>query len=140
MEALPRPIPPALAWRDTYKSFRTGATAGVDAMVGGYVVKAYAKSDADATAVYTNTYFILPEDSAWNVNIVSISLPASEMFGRNGFYSFYNNRMRTAPARAAWRSWRCLTRGGSRVGHSNVELAVSGYGSSAGARRPAYLL
>lgn len=125
----------ALAWRDTYKSFRTGATAGVDAMVGGYVVKAYAKSDADATAVYTNTYFILPEDSAWNVNIVSISLPASEMFGRDGFYSFYNNLDENGSSPRGMAVMEVFDPRGSRVGHSNVELAVSGYGSSASARR-----
>lgn len=125
----------ALAWRDTYKSFRTGATAGVDAMVGGYVVKAYAKSDADTTAVYTNTYFILPEDSAWNVNIVSISLPASEMFGRDGFYSFYNNLDENGSRPRGMAVMEVFDPRGSRVGHSNVELAVSGYGSSASARR-----
>ena len=125
----------ALAWRDTYKSFRTGATAGVDAMVGGYVVKAYAKSDADATAVYTNTYFILPEDSAWNVNIVSISLPASEMFGRDGFYSFYNNLDENGSRPRGMAVMEVFDPRGSRVGHSNVELAASGHGSLSHAMR-----
>ena len=125
----------ALAWRDTYKSFRTNATAGVDAMVGGYVVKAYAKSDADATAVYTNTYFILPEDSAWNVNIVSISLPASEMFGRDGFYSFYNNLDENGSRPRGMAVMEVFDPRGSRVGHSNVELAASGHGSLSHAMR-----
>ena len=78
---------------------------------------------------------ILPEDSAWNVNIVSISLPASEMFGRNGFYSFYNNLDENGSRPRGMAVMEVFDPRGSRVGHSNVELAVSGFGSSAGARR-----
>ncbi len=125
----------ALAWRNTYNSFYTSSKARVEAMVGGYVVKAYAKSETDATAVYTNTYFILPEGVGWNVNTVSISLPTADLFGQNGFYTRYNNLDEEGSRPRGMAVMEVFDPLGNRVGHSNVELAVSGYGSTAYAMR-----
>ena len=125
----------SLAWRDTYNRFYAGKVAGVDAMIGGYVVKAYAKNGSDATAVYTNTYFILPEGADWNVNIVSISMSAEDLFGQDGFYVKYNSADDEGSRPRGTAVLEVFDPQGSRVGHSNVELAVSGHGSASNVMR-----
>jgi phosphatidate cytidylyltransferase len=43
---------------------------------GGYVIKAYGTDGTTSTAVYTNTYFVIPELCDYGVTVMSISLPA----------------------------------------------------------------
>lgn len=130
-EALTLTDSSALAWRTTYSSFYSGSKAAVDAMVGGYVVKAYATDGVNETAVYTNTYFVLPEDAGWGVNVVSISIPVAEIFGSNGFYTHYNDLDEDGSRPRGMAVMEVFDPQGERVGHSNVELAVSGLGSTA---------
>lgn len=120
----------ALAWRKTYSSYYTSFKAGVDAMVGGYVVKAYATDGVNETAVYTNTYFVLPQDAGWGVNVVSISIPVEDMLGSNGFYTHYNELDDEGSRPRGMAVMEVFDPQGDRVGHSNVELAVSGAGST----------
>ena len=100
---------------------------------GGYVVKAYATNGTTSTPVYTNTYFINDDLTDYGVSVVSLSIPVSEMIGDEGFYS---NMLVTPGAHVTSERRRgnavmeVFDVNGQRVGHSNIEIAVSGNGSS----------
>jgi hypothetical protein len=124
----------AVAWGPVTKAWTRlhgSARPTVSTMPGGYVIKAYATDGTDSTAVFTNTYFIAPELEAYGVSIVSISIQQEKMIGSNGFYSNYcptgvitDTRPRGLARMEVFDST------GTRVGNSQVELAVSGNGSS----------
>lgn len=101
--------------------------------IGGYVIKAYATNGIESTPVYTNTYFISPTMAAYDVPVVSISLPRTEIIGSNGFYSNFmpsGSMAVTRPRGTGMMEF--FSPDGERVGHSMVEMAVSGNGSSHG--------
>ena len=98
---------------------------------GGYVIKAYATNGIETTAVYTNTYFVIPELCDYGVTVMSISIPLDEMLGNGGFYNdpFLNGTI-TGGRRRGTAIMEVFDTDGDRVGNSTVELAVSGNGSS----------
>lgn len=105
----------------------------VSSQIGGYVVKAYATDGTNRTPVYTNTYFINPDMADYNVSVVSISLPVTDMIGKNGFYSsFMPTGYMTDPRPRGTGMMEVFSSDGTRQGHSMVEMAVSGNGSSHG--------
>ncbi len=115
--------PMTQAWRPT------GAR-----MIGGKVVKAYATNGKDKTPVYTNTYFVTDDLTAYGVTVMSISIPKEEMIVSNyeGFYSGYcpPGTPLTADRPRGTGILEVFDAEGNRVGNSRVEMAVSGNGSS----------
>ena len=104
----------------------------VSSQIGGHVIKAYATNGTDSTAVFTNTYFITDDLAQYGVSVMSISMPAEEVIGRNGFY---NNYLVIPDSLTSGRNrgvgiMEVFDPSGERVGNSRVELAVSGNGSS----------
>ena len=98
---------------------------------GGYVIKAYGTDGTSSTAVYTNTYFVIPELCEYGVSVMSVSIPTDEIMGANGFYSNYlQNGGLTATRPRGTATMEVFDTNGDRVGRSIVELAVSGNGSS----------
>ena len=100
--------------------------------IGGHVIKAYATNGTDSTAVFTNTYFITDDLAQYGVSVMSISMPAEEVIGTNGFY---NNFLAVPGYITGGRNrgvgiMEVFTPDGDRVGNSRVEMAVSGNGSS----------
>ena len=119
--------PTTLAWAGMHG----GARPTVNSLPGACVVKAFATDGENSTPVYTNTYFIDDSITLNNVTILSLSIPLTEMIGPNGFYNNYmptGNITATRPRGLAMME--VFDKQGTRVGNSNVELAVSGNGSS----------
>ena len=100
--------------------------------IGGHVIKAYATNGTDSTDVFTNTYFITDDLTKYGVSVMSISMPAAEVIGTNGFY----NNFLVVPGNITGGRNRgvgimeVFDPSGDRVGNSRVEMAVSGNGSS----------
>ncbi len=108
-----------------------GARPLADALPGAHVVRAYAVDGEHETAVFTNTYFIDDSLTLNNVTIVSMSIPTREMIGPTGFYSNYcPTGVITDTRPRGLAVMEVFDHAGKRVGSSNVELAVSGNGSS----------
>ena len=124
----------AMAWGPTLKkwaSMNGNGRPSASTLPGGYVIKAYATNGIEATAVYTNTYFVIPELCDYGVTVMSISIPLDEMLGNGGFYNdpFLNGSV-TGGRRRGTAIMEVFDTDGDRVGNSTVELAVSGNGSS----------
>lgn len=105
----------------------------VDTQIGGYVIKAYATNGTESTPVYTNTYFISADMAAYDVPVVSISLPRADIIGTKGFYSNFmpsGSMDDTRPRGTGVLEF--FSSDGERVGRSMVEMAVSGNGSAHG--------
>ncbi len=98
---------------------------------GGHVIKAYATNGFTLSEVYTNTYFITDDLAAYGVTILSFSIPKAEMLDK-GFYSNYlpNGAGITDQRPRGTGILEVFDPTGRRVGHSRVEMAVSGNGSS----------
>ena len=108
-----------------------GASPVSDTLPGAHVIKAYATDGEHSTPVYTNTYFIDDSITLNNVTMLSISIPMREMIGPTGFYSNYlPTGDITATRPRGFATMEVFDKAGQRVGNSNVELAVSGNGSS----------
>ena len=121
-------ITSSMAWGQTTNMW--GRNPSVSKQVGGHVIKAYATNGTTATPVFTNTYFITNKLD-YGVSIMSISMPADKIVGTNGFYSNYNPTGVITDTRPRGLAvMEVFDENGKRVGHSNVELAVSGNGSS----------
>ena len=104
----------------------------VSSQIGGHVIKAYATNGTDSTAVFTNTYFITDDLAQYGVSVMSISMSAEEVIGRNGFYNNYlviPGNLTSGRNRGVG-IMEVFDPSGDRVGNSRVELAVSGNGSS----------
>lgn len=115
----------------TWITLRGSTRPSASTMPGGHVVKAYATNGVDSTAVFTNTYFIGTDLQAYDVPLVSLSIPQEDMLGGNGFYYNYcptGDITATRPRGTA--RMEVFDPNGNRVGNSQVELAVSGNGSS----------
>ncbi len=154
-QALPMTDTSAMPWGQVIRSWNTyflrhqASAAGYDSrfvpnwydptpardlLPGAHVIKAYATNGATQTPVYTNTYFVNSGMSAYQVPVVSLSLPTADMIGSSGFYSSYmalGGRL-TDPRPRGTGMMEVFTAEGVRVGHSMVEMAVSGNGSAHG--------
>lgn len=125
----------AMTWGATTKTWIQLAGGGANptsaTLPGGYVVKAYATDGTTKTPVYTNTYFINNGMKDYGVSVVSLSIPVSEMLGDQGFYNnFMLEGTITGERRRGLAVMEVFDPNGVRVGYSNVEMAVSGNGSS----------
>ncbi len=125
----------AVTWGSTIKKWNElaggGATPQTTTLPGGYVVKAYATDGTTSTPVYTNTYFINDELMDYGVSVISLSMPLTDMLGNEGFYNnFLLTELITGGRRRGLAVMEVFDKQGNRVGYSNVELAVSGNGSS----------
>ena len=118
----------AMAWGPTIKAW--DYKPAVSNLPGGYVVKAYATNGKDSTAVFTNSYFIVPDLSAYNVPVISLSINVDDMLGREGFYRNYAPYGITGERPRGLLMMEVFDTDGTRYGHSYVEAAVSGNGSS----------
>lgn len=125
----------AVTWGNTIKKWNDltngGATPSAATLPGGYVVKAYATNGTVSTPVYTNTYFINDNLMDYGVSVISLSVPVTDMLGNEGFYYKYllTDKV-TGGRRRGMAVMEVFDKQGTRVGYSNVELAVSGNGSS----------
>ena len=118
----------AMAWGNTTNAW--GRNPSVKTQVGGRVIKAYATNGTTSTTVFTNTYFIT-DKLDYGVSIMSISMPVDKIMGASGFYSNYMPTGVVTDTRPRGLAvMEVFDENGMRVGHSNVELAVSGNGSS----------
>ncbi len=119
----------AMAWGPTTEAWYE-CPPSVEKQVGGHVIKACAVKGSVKTPVYTNTYFITDDLSAYGVPVISISLPVEDIM-EDGFYANYNpTGMITDTRPRAKGIMEVFDENGNRVGNSCVELAVSGNGSS----------
>lgn len=98
-------------------------------MIGAHVIKARAFNGKDYTGVYTNSYFVSPKMSGFGVTVMSVTLEKEQMFGDPGFYHNFNASSNDPNTRGA-AFMEVFDENGSRRGYSNVELAISGHGSS----------
>ncbi len=119
----------AMPWGPTTEAWYE-CPPSVEKQVGGHVIKACAVKGSVKTPVYTNTYFITDDLSAYGVPVISISLPVEDIM-EDGFYANYNpTGMITDTRPRAKGIMEVFDENGNRVGNSCVELAVSGNGSS----------
>lgn len=98
-------------------------------MIGVHVIKACAFDGEKYTGVYTNSYFISEKAAEYGVAVMSISLEKEQMFGDPGFYHNFNPSSNDPNTRGD-AFLEVFDKNGVRRGYSNVELAVSGHGSS----------
>ncbi|MBR4206309.1 MAG: CotH kinase family protein [Clostridia bacterium] len=117
------------------KTYRTGLnyvgniSSSTSSMLGAHVIKACAFNGTNYTGVYTNTYFINPAMAEYGVTVMSVSLETKQMFGKPGFYHNFNPSSNDPNTRGA-AFMEVFDENGVRRGYSNVELAISGHGSS----------
>ena len=103
----------------------------VSTLPGAHVIKAYATNATEDTPVYTNTYFIATEIDSYEIPVFSFSLQDEAVIGNSGFYSNYMPTGDiTATRPRGLGVLEVFDEAGNRVGISNVEMAVSGNGSS----------
>ena len=98
-------------------------------MIGAHVVKACAYNGKSYTGIYTNTYFVSSAMAGYGVTVMSISLEKNQMFGNPGFYHNFNASSNDPNTRGV-AFMEVFDKNGTRRGYSNVELAISGHGSS----------
>lgn len=98
-------------------------------MIGARIIKACAYNGEKYTGVYTNSYFISSEMEKYGVTVMSVTLEREQMFGDPGFYHNFNASSNDPNTRGK-AFLEVFDKNGVRRGYSNVELAVSGHGSS----------
>ncbi len=102
----------------------------VSKMIGGYSLRACSKApDGTYSDVFTSSYFVSSAMKEYGVNVMAFSLPVDVMIGDPGFYNHYYPSENIPNPRGQ----ACLEffdKEGVRHGYSNVELSVSGHGSS----------
>ena len=98
-------------------------------MIGAHVVKACAYNGKSYTGIYTNTYFVSSAMAGYGVTVMSISLEKNQMFGNPGFYHNFNASSNDPNTRGV-AFMEVFDKNGTRRGYSNVELSISGHGSS----------
>ena len=103
-------------------------------MLGAHVIKACAYNGTDYTGVYTNSYFINSDMAEYGVTVMSVSLEKDQMFGDPGFYHNFDP-VSNEPNTRGMAFMEVFDKNGVRRGYSNVELAVSGHGSSGAGMR-----
>ncbi len=99
--------------------------------MGGRVIRAYATNGSEQTEVVTNTYFIIPNfTKTFNVTVMNMSLNVDDFVGtENGaYYTYQYDLWSTRPRSTAFLE--VFDKQGQRVGHSYIEFAISGNGSS----------
>ncbi|MBR5060157.1 MAG: CotH kinase family protein [Clostridia bacterium] len=105
-------------------------TPNVSTLIGGHVVKAYAENGSSKTAVFTSSYFVSSAMKDYGTTVMSVSLPKEVLAERTtGFYlNYYPSTNDPNPRGMA--VMEVFDPNGIRKGYSNVELSVSGHGSS----------
>ena len=103
-------------------------------MIGAYVIKACASDGENYTGTYTNSYFISSQMAEYGVTVMSVSLEKNQMFGDPGFYHNFNASS-NEPNTRGQAFLEVFDENGTRRGYSNVELSVSGHGSSGAGMR-----
>ena len=120
------------------KTGDSGYIPEVSNIIGGTVIKAYATDGTGETDVYTSTYFVSSAMAGYNTTVMSISLPkgvlcdsAGTTYGGEGggFYTHYFPSTNDPNPRGMG-VMEVFDGDGVRRGCSNVELSVSGHGSS----------
>ena len=103
---------------------------GVNRLPGAHVIKACSvREGGEVSEVFTSTYFITTLLSQFNVTVMSLSMDASEFVGSEGFYNNYYVSENISNPRGNG-VMEVFDKQGSRTGCSNVQLSVSGHGSS----------
>ena len=103
-------------------------------MIGAHVIKACAVKGEEHTGIYTNSYFISSKMEEYGVTVMSVTLEKEEMFGEPGFYHNFNASSNDPNTRGK-AFLEVFDEDGVRRGYSNVELSVSGHGSSGAGMR-----
>ncbi len=98
-------------------------------MPGGYVVRACSEKDGTVSEVYTASYFVSSLYKNFNVTVMSVSMELDEFAGEKGFYNNYYASENIQNPRGAG-VMEVFGKDGSREGYANIELSVSGHGSS----------
>jgi hypothetical protein len=102
----------------------------VSRLIGGYSLRACSKApDGTYSEVFTSTYFISSAMKEFGVNVIAFSLPVDDMVGEEGFYNHYYPSD-NIPNPRGQACFEFFDTEGTRRGYSNVELSVSGHGSS----------
>lgn len=101
-----------------------GARPTKNKMLGSVVIKAMASNGIDSTDVYTNTYFVIPDFAdEYDVTVFSFSMAERDWISGVGFY----NRFGASDPRPRSKGYlEVFDNDGNRVGHSNIEVGVSG--------------
>jgi len=102
---------------------------GVKKLPGCYVIKACSELSGEYSEVFTGSYFISSLYNDFNVTVMSVSMDESEMIGDNGFYNHYYASENLQNPRGSG-VMEVFGRDLVRHGCSNIELSVSGHGSS----------
>ena len=102
----------------------------VSNIIGGHVVKAYATNGSAKTAVFTSSYFVSSAMKDYHTTVMSVSLPKEVLAEKKtGFYlNYYASTNDPNPRGMA--VMEVFDPEGVRKGYSNVELSVSGHGST----------
>ena len=101
-----------------------GAQPTAATLPGAHIIKAMASNGTEQTAVFTNTYFIIPGFSErYRTTVFSLSLPERDWISAEGFYNRY---AASDPRPRANAYVEVFEPSGDRVGHSHIEIAVSG--------------
>ncbi len=98
-------------------------------MLGGHVIKACGYNGSTYTGVYTNSYFISSKMAGYGVPVMSVTLETNQMFGSPGFYHNFNATTNDPNTRGV-AFMEVFDENGTRRGYSNIELSISGHGSS----------
>ncbi len=106
-----------------------GVPGGVKKLPGCYVIRACAELGGTLSEVFTGSYFISSLYDGFNVTVMSVSMDESEMIGDNGFYNRYYVSENISNPRGSG-VMEVFGRDLKRHGCSNIELSVSGHGSS----------
>lgn len=107
-----------------------GMPSGVRRLPGCHVIRAcYELEDGYVSGVFTATYFVSSMFKDFNVTVMSISMETDEFVGEHGFYNNYYGSENIQNPRGSG-VMEVFGRDGSRQGCSNIELSVSGHGSS----------
>ena len=103
---------------------RDGAKPSSDTLPGAIVVRAMASDGVNSTDVYTNTYFVIPDFlEKYGTTVFSFALYEKDFMGATGFYNRYGD---SDPRPRGVGYLEIFSPSGERVGHSNVEVGVSG--------------
>lgn len=106
-----------------------GSAYSYDKLPGAHVIKAYATNGSDCTGIYTNTYFVSAHMEEYGVTVMSLSMDKSVFCGQSGFYNNYYSSANGTNTRGVG-LMEVFDTNGVRQGYSNIELAISGHGSS----------
>lgn len=102
---------------------------GVTRLPGCYAFKACSEKNGEYSEVFSASYFVSPLYKEFNVTVMSVSIDTEEVIGENGFYNHYYGSENISNPRGIG-VMEVFDKAGTRTGCANVELSVSGHGSS----------